>query len=130
MHSMRCRPFIAQLSLQVKQKICDDSRYDRVGSSSLREELFNAFLKADSLSSPIPTLSTVATADDTQRKSEDEELGEQEHRWKEREKKAIKEREDKVRAARDRVEADIGRSRMGLNKEEGELEFRCAHSMN
>ena len=31
---------------QVKRNIVDDPRYDAVGSSSLREELFNTYLKA------------------------------------------------------------------------------------
>jgi len=36
----------------------------------------------------------------------------------------VKEREEKIKAERGRVEADIGRSRQGINKEEDEREFR------
>jgi len=66
-----------------------------------------------------------------ERTSEDAELGkindesEQQQRW-ERKERAVKEREEKVKAERDRLEVDIGRSRMGMNKEEGEREFKCA----
>lgn len=44
----------------------------------------------------------------------------------ERKERAVKEREEKIKAERGRVEVDIGRSRQGLDKEEGEREFRCA----
>lgn len=45
---------------------------------------------------------------------------------KERKERAVKEREEKIRAERSKVEADIGKSRQGLNKGENEMEFRCA----
>lgn len=38
----------------------------------------------------------------------------------------MREREEKVRAQRGRVEAEMVQSRMGLDREEGEREFRCA----
>lgn len=58
--------------------------------------------------------------------SEEIDEAEQERKRKERKERAVKEREDKVKAERGRLEAEIGRSRMGLNKEEGEREFMCA----
>lgn len=41
-----------------------------------------------------------------------------------RKERALKEREDKVREQRGRMEAEIGRSRVDLNQEEGERVFR------
>ena len=45
---------------------------------------------------------------------------------KDRKAHAVKEREERIRAERDRVQANIEKSRVDLNKEEGELQFRCA----
>ena len=45
---------------------------------------------------------------------------------KDRKAEAVKEREEKIRAERERVQATIEKSRSGLNREEGELQFRCA----
>ncbi|EIM85639.1 uncharacterized protein STEHIDRAFT_140208 [Stereum hirsutum FP-91666 SS1] len=106
----------------VKRKVQDDPRYDAVGSSSLREELFSTFLKAQSANTTPPAESK-ATPNSS--KADDHEA-EQEKEKKKREKKerAVKEREEKIKAEQRRVEADINKSRMGLNKEEGELEFR------
>jgi len=50
----------------------------------------------------------------------------QERKRQDRKERAVKEREEKIKAERGRVEADIGRSRQGIHKEEGEREFRCA----
>ena len=38
---------------------------------------------------------------------------------------AVKESEEKVKAERSKLAADIDKSRQGLNKGEGELEFKC-----
>lgn len=108
----------------VKRKLSHDQRYDAVGSSSLREELFNTFLKARVSSSkddevtmsqnPVATLKAANPNGET---------GPQRKRL-ERKERALKEREEKVRAQRGRMEAEIGRSRVDLNQEEGEREFR------
>lgn len=100
----------------------DDPRYDAVGSASLREELFNTFVKGSI---------TAATQqqDFVQDRSEGPgELDEDKikQRQKEKKERAVKEREQKVRVERDRLEVDIGRSRMDINKEEGERTFKCA----
>jgi hypothetical protein len=99
-----------------------------VGSSSLREELFNTFVKASvSSSSQIPKDEGIARPDEQMSQNQKiAEEGTQERLRQERKTKAVKEREEKVKAERDRLEADIGRSRLGLNREEGEREFRCA----
>ncbi|KAK7049537.1 hypothetical protein VNI00_005568 [Paramarasmius palmivorus] len=102
----------------VKKDLISDPRYDAVGSSSLREELFNTFVKAKS-GSPAQATKTEASAAGgdavAQQDKEDRE---------ERRKRAVREREEKVRAERDRLEASIGRSKLDLNKEEGELAFK------
>ncbi|THH19791.1 hypothetical protein EW146_g1461 [Bondarzewia mesenterica] len=106
----------------VKHKITDDPRYDAVGSSSLREELFNTFLKAQSSGSIAGSEKTTDTKPPDTGAIEDD--GEKERKRKERKERAVKEREEKIKTERGRVEADINKSRMGLTKEEGELEFR------
>jgi len=103
----------------VKRDLVQDPRYDAVGSSSLREELFNAFLKASASSTEIGQ--SVETKDS--QLSKDAEKSESKRERKER---AVKEREEKVKAERERLEANIGRSKMELNKEEGELQFKYA----
>ncbi|KAG1806823.1 Hsp90 protein-domain-containing protein [Suillus plorans] len=103
----------------VKRKLSHDARYDAVGSSSLREELFQTFLKAHGSSS---SHSTSPKVTDETGKHDTEEDAEQKRRDKKEQ--ALKEREQKVRADRSRMDAEIGRSKMGLNLEEGEREFR------
>ncbi|EIN10749.1 hypothetical protein PUNSTDRAFT_85044 [Punctularia strigosozonata HHB-11173 SS5] len=108
---------------EVKQNIHKDPRYDAVGSSSLREELFNTFLKArgaEKLAQSIPAPSNEAM------KEIDEMIDgiDQETKRKEKKERAVREREQKVKADLTRVEADIGRSRMGADREEGEREYR------
>ena len=56
----------------------------------------------------------------------EEDEKEQERRRRERKERAVKEREEKVKVERSKLEAEIDRSKLGLTKEEGELEFRCA----
>ena len=45
---------------------------------------------------------------------------------KERKERAVKEREEKIKVERSKLNAEIDKSRLGLNKGEAELEFRCA----
>ncbi|EMD40829.1 hypothetical protein CERSUDRAFT_91575 [Gelatoporia subvermispora B] len=108
----------------VKRKISSDPRYDAVGSSSLREELFNTFLKAHQ--GPATSEPPVSRETSVPPKVEIHEVDPQERERlrKERKERAVKEREEKVRAERSRVEADIDRSRSSLTKEEGELQFK------
>ncbi|KAI0068699.1 HSP90-domain-containing protein [Artomyces pyxidatus] len=103
----------------VKRGITTDPRYDAVGSSSLREELFNAFLKAQSSRE---SADPVASSSSDKPPVEDE--AEKAKKRQERKEQAVKEREEKIKAERNRVDAEINKSRMGLNREEGELEFR------
>ncbi|KAL0579544.1 hypothetical protein V5O48_002473 [Marasmius crinis-equi] len=101
---------------EVKKDLVSDPRYDAVGSSSLREELFNTFLKAKSGVSTRPSEETESAKTDKQQNTKEDKA--------ERKKRALQEREAKVRAERDNLEASIGRSKMDLNKEEGERDFR------
>ena len=108
------------LYTQVKKAISADPRYDAVGSSSLREELFNTFLTSqfirtvpDPSDKPVVDATSVEEVDETQKR-------------KDRKAQAVKEREEKIKAERDRVQANIEKSRVDLNKEEGELQFKCA----
>ncbi|KZT12575.1 uncharacterized protein LAESUDRAFT_639872 [Laetiporus sulphureus 93-53] len=114
---------------EVKRKIVEDVRYGAVGSSSLREELFNTYLKAhgaDATPEPIPNKEADESVHNLSQDSHmpEEEDAERERKKRERKERAVQDREQRVRAERSKVEADIDRSRMGLNKEEGELEFR------
>ncbi|KAA1466486.1 HSP90-domain-containing protein [Dentipellis sp. KUC8613] len=104
----------------VKRKVSDDPRYEAVGSSSLREELYNTFVKAQASDkgptpNPAPSVSGV---------NPEENEADKERARRERKERAVKEREEKVRAERGRVTADINKSKMGLNMEEGELQFK------
>lgn len=118
---MTCRLItFMTLCIQFKKTISDDPRYDAVGSSSLREELFNTFLNArwnqavpDQSQKQGVDVSSVEQVDEIQRR-------------KDRKAQAVKDREEKIRAEREQVQANIEKSRIGLNREEGELQFRCA----
>ena len=91
----------------------------------MREELFNTYLKAHG-SSTTPEAAEPKSAEGGGDKADvDDEIARARKRQEKKE-RAVKEREEKIRVERSKVEADIGRSRIGLNKEEGELEFRCA----
>ena len=107
-----------------KRKISSDPRYEAVGSSSLREELFNTFLKVKAGGSA--DSHPVASSSHSPDKKTEEDPEEAERKKKEKRERALKEREQQVKAGLSRVEAQIERSRAGLNKEEDERDFRCA----
>lgn len=92
-----------------------DPRYDAVGSSSLREELFNTFLKGKA---SITAKDTSEEAPGNEETDKDEPSDRQERRAK-----AVKEREEKIHAERRRLDADIERSKKGIDQEEGERFF-------
>jgi hypothetical protein len=54
------------------------------------------------------------------------EVGDETPKRKDRKAQAVKEREEKIKIERERVQATIEKSRIGLNREEGELQFGCA----
>ena len=109
----------------MKRDLTDDARYDAVGSSSLREELFNTFLKGKSTGSTA-AIKEISKVDGVEQAEESYE--EQQTKRRERAQQAVKEREGKVRADLVRVEAEIGRSRQLGDREEGEMLFKCAVS--
>ena len=107
---------------QAKRGLDKDPRYDAVGSSSLREELFKTYVKtlgtstsSASSSGPTATLDIGPSNIDDKKK-----------RDKERKERAVREREGQVRRERERVERDVDRSKSALSREEGELDFLCA----
>lgn len=103
---------------QVKRGLDKDPRYDAVGSSSLREELFNTYLKTLSNS----TVTTTTETEDTL-KNKSEAAKQDKAQRKER---AVREREEKVRREREKLDRDKERSKNALSREEGEREFMCA----
>lgn len=103
---------------QVKRRLYDDPRYDVVGSSSLREELFNTFLKGMSKPPPEQAIRTERSLSKSDAHNEEDEK-------RKRREQALKEREEKVKAERNRLDAKIERSKQGMGKEEGERLFRC-----
>lgn len=104
-----------------------DPRYDAVGSSTLREELFNAFLKALT-SGSIATVDSAlppshpnqSSTDRHQHSSNHKTSGDQQADRKARAEKALREREAQAREERNRVEKDIGRSKAALDSAEAE----------
>lgn len=83
-----------------------DPRYDAVGSSSLRQELFDNYVKK------LDTIKVNETPEEAA-----------ERRLRERKEKAqqsLREREAKVREEKDRVEREVGRSKAGAGREEAE----------
>ncbi|KAH9853620.1 hypothetical protein C2E23DRAFT_112691 [Lenzites betulinus] len=109
---------------EIKKHLVSDPRYDAVGSSSLREELFATYLKAGASGDAAGSSSLGNAAEQLSGKTHAEDAAEREREKKERKERAVRERENKVRAERSKVEAEIDRSKLGLAKEEGELEFR------
>ena len=102
--------------IQAKRSINSrDPRYDAVGSSSLREELFKTFKKAQLGDVEMKDSSATEEMDKPSMPTESA---------SERKARALKEREDKVKAERSRMEASIDRSRNELNKEEDERDFK------
>ncbi|KAI0321822.1 hypothetical protein OF83DRAFT_1097403 [Amylostereum chailletii] len=108
---------------EVKHNIVDDPRYDAVGSSSLREELFNTFLKAQSFKTGSPPQ---GRGEPSSRLQNSDDETDKARKQKEKKERAVKERENRIRVERQRVEESINKSRMTLSREEGELDFKCA----
>jgi hypothetical protein len=95
----------------VKRGISSDPRYDAVGSSSLREELFNGYIRKLASSSN--------AANETPEEAAERKLKER----KAKEEASLRERQAKVREEQERVSKDVGKSRAGAGREEGERLF-------
>lgn len=107
-----------------KRKISSDLRYEAVGSSSLREELFGTFLKANA-GTPSSSHPAASGSQSPEKQAEDD-PEETERKKKEKRERALREREQRVKADLSKIEVRNERSRVGLNKEEDERDFRCA----
>lgn len=93
----------------VKRSLSSDARYDAVGSSSLREELFQSYIRK---------LASSSTAETPEQASE-RRLAER----KAKQEASLRERQSQVNQERERVEKDVGRSKKGAGREEGERLF-------
>lgn len=93
---------------QAKKGINTDPRYDAVGSSSLREELFNKYIKTLEESQPEST-ETAAERKIRERR--------------ERQQASLREREAAVREQQAKVSEDVDKSRKDAGREEGERLF-------
>ncbi|KAI0774144.1 hypothetical protein C8Q74DRAFT_813049 [Fomes fomentarius] len=109
---------------EIKKHLTADPRYDAVGSSSLREELFNTYIKAGATDTAEDNKSPGVTSQSQPSPTPKQDEEEHERRRKDRKERAVKDREEKVKAELSKLEAEIDRSKRGLTKEEGELEFR------
>lgn len=106
-----------------KKHFQKDPRYDEVGSSSLREELYETFAKMQSQDDATPS-TTVDTADP--RTSNSGATTTEDERKRRRE-KAVKEREERVRLEKEKVEQANAKSRVGLTQAETELTFKWVY---
>lgn len=101
--------------VKARKVVYKDTRYDAVGSSSLREELFNTFLKGKASNSAKEASSESSATKDTPQDAPSDK--------QERRAKAVKEREEKILAERRLLDANIERSKRGVDQEEGERLF-------
>jgi hypothetical protein len=98
--------------VQVKRNLIKDPRYDALGSSTLREELFATFLKAlSSGTSPNVGTSEQSSFKEDAKPKDDRKL---------RAERALRDREEQTRAERGKIERDIGRSKAALGSVESE----------
>ena len=104
-----------------KKSFVKDPRYEAVGSSSLREELYEAFVKT--LEENKMEVDASGSPSHTKDQSMAPEVDPEEEKRRRRE-KAVKEREGMVKAEKEKVEKVNARSRAGLSLEEGELSFK------
>lgn len=117
------------LNWQVKRHktIYSDPRYDAVGSSSLREELYAAYLKAQTAKATGSNTAAepIRSADSPSGSKNAEETEEETKKRIRREKaeKATKEREEQVRREKDKVDRQIDRSKGNLTHEKAVEEF-------
>ncbi|ORY32528.1 hypothetical protein BCR39DRAFT_375721 [Naematelia encephala] len=95
---------------EVKRNLHSDARYDAVGSSSLREELFNTYVK---------NLASTSGKTETPEEAAERKLKER----KAKEEASLRERQAKVQQHQQQVSKEVGKSRAGAGREEGERLF-------
>ncbi|KAJ9112177.1 hypothetical protein QFC20_002358 [Naganishia adeliensis] len=93
---------------EVKRPLVRDPRYDAVGSSSLREELFNRY------QSNLGASAALTPEDEAEKKAKEK---------KARAEASLREREQQVKQKQQQMERDLHRSKQGANREEAEREF-------
>ncbi|KAF8325429.1 uncharacterized protein EI90DRAFT_3072830 [Cantharellus anzutake] len=96
------------------RSLIKDLRYDAVGSSSLREELFGTFLKALSSNAPPIDAATPQPASTPPQTKTDR---------KARAARALQERTEQARVERDRAERSIAKNKAALGTAEAEQEL-------
>jgi hypothetical protein len=89
-----------------------DPRYDAVGSSSLRAELFQRHVKNLSVQ-----------ADTSQTETPEQAAAKKARERKEKAQASLRERQQAVQGEKMRLERDLQRSKYGAGKEDGEREF-------
>ncbi|KAK8864295.1 hypothetical protein IAR55_001541 [Kwoniella newhampshirensis] len=96
---------------EVKRDLTSDPRYDAVGSSSLREDLFNNHVRK------------LASTSSQQPESKEEEAARKLSERKAKAEASLKDREAKIRQEKQRLEAETNKSRVGAGREEAERLF-------
>ncbi|WWD17407.1 hypothetical protein CI109_101848 [Kwoniella shandongensis] len=96
---------------EVKRGLTSDPRYDAVGSSSLREELFNNYVRK------------LASTSSQQPESKEDEAARKLAERKAKAEASLKEREAKIRQEKQKLEAETNKSRVGAGREEAERLF-------
>ncbi|WRT66235.1 uncharacterized protein IL334_003188 [Kwoniella shivajii] len=96
---------------EVKRPLSKDSRYDAVGSSSLREELFNNYIRK------------LASSSSSQPLSKEEEAAKKLSERKAKAEASLREREAKIRNEKQKLEMETNKSRAGAGREEAERLF-------
>ncbi|WVN88207.1 uncharacterized protein L203_103408 [Cryptococcus depauperatus CBS 7841] len=127
----------------VKRNLSSDPRYDAVGSSSLREDLFNIYTRRLSSGSTVASIAEKCNLADKEeaavsrlaeskapqselsgkKESKEEAATRKIAERKTRAEASLGERENKVREERQRIEMEMKKSRAGADKEEGERLF-------
>jgi len=109
--------------LQAKKILSKDPRYEAIGSSSFREELFDTFVKGKT--PQVVSANSFSGTDPKTTVYPRDAKGEPTNRQERRE-RAVKDREERITVERRRLDANIERSKQGIDKEEGERIFMCA----
>jgi molecular chaperone GrpE (heat shock protein) len=94
----------------VKKPISSDPRYDAVGSSTLRQELFDTHIKKLASSSAIQ---------ETPEQAAERKIRER----KAKEEASLRERQARVQQEQEKVNQEANKSRAGASREEGERLF-------
>ena len=98
--------------LQVKGSMTSDPRYDAVGSSSLRAELFQRHIK-----------SLASQAESARTETPEEIAAKKARERKEKAQASLRERQQQVQGEKIRLERDVMKSKLGAGREDGEREF-------